>query len=165
MMVKPWVLREWAPGDQEQVIDLIVGIQRDEFGISITREDQPDLRKVREVYQKDNGNFWVAVANDVQLAGSIGLVNFAPAAVALRKMFVAKEFRSTGLAQDLLNKALNWCRDKNLSDVYLGTIDVFKSAHRFYEKNGFVRIDVEKLPESFPRMKVDTIFYHLNMIV
>ena len=162
-MVKQWEIRAWTRADQEQVIDMIVGIQRDEFGISITKEDQPDLKAVDEVYQKDDGNFWVAVAND-GIVGSIGLVNFAPASVALRKMFVAKEFRGSGLAQDLLDTALGWCRNKKLSDVYLGTIEVFTAAHRFYEKNGFARIDADELPESFPRMKVDNIFYHLNKI-
>lgn len=161
-MGKQWAIRTWAPADQDQVIGMIVGIQRDEFGISISKEDQPDLKVVDEVYQKDDGNFWVAMAGD-ELVGSIGLVNFAPASVALRKMFVAREFRRSGLGQDLLDIALDWCRDKKLNDVYLGTIEVFTAAHHFYEKNGFVRIDAEELPGTFPRMKVDTIFYHLNM--
>lgn len=31
---------------------------------------------------------------------------------------------------------------------------------RFYEKNGFTEIPKERLPGSFPVMKVDTGFYH-----
>jgi ubiquinone/menaquinone biosynthesis C-methylase UbiE len=34
------------------------------------------------------------------------------------------------------------------------------AAHRFYEKNGFSRIAMELLPAAFPRMPLDTRFYH-----
>jgi hypothetical protein len=34
-----------------------------------------------------------------------------------------------------------------------------KAAHRFYEKNGFVEIAKEQLPESFPLMRVDNRFF------
>jgi len=34
-----------------------------------------------------------------------------------------------------------------------------KAAHRFYERNGFVRMTAENLPPNFPRMPVDDVFY------
>ena len=156
-------IREWMLADREPVTELIVGIQRDEFGINITAEDQPDLKIVDTVYQKEGGNFWVAVC-DQRVVGSVGLIHFQKDAAALRKMFVAPSFRGkdTGVAQRLLDKAVEWCRLKNIDHVYLGTIDVFQSAIRFYEKNGFTRIDPSNLPGLYPRMKVDTLFYHLK---
>jgi len=45
----------------------------------------------------------------------------------------------------------------------LGTTPEFLTAHRFYEKNGFSLIDLEDLPESFPRMDVDTRFYRFDL--
>ena len=44
---------------QQQVIDLIVGIQSGEFGVKITAEDQPDLKDIQSYYQTKSGNFWV----------------------------------------------------------------------------------------------------------
>jgi N-acetylglutamate synthase-like GNAT family acetyltransferase len=47
--------------------------------------------------------------------------------------------------------------------IFLGTTDRFLAAHRFYEKAGFVRVDPAQLPPSFPRMVVDSRFYHLHL--
>jgi hypothetical protein len=54
----------------EQVIDFILGIQRGEFGVSITAADQPDLKNVKNFYQRGNGNFWIAV-DDEKIIGTI----------------------------------------------------------------------------------------------
>jgi hypothetical protein len=42
-------------------------------------------------------------------------------------------------------------------------VEVLKAAHRFYEKNDFVRIEKQQLPPAFPVMGVDTIFYHRSI--
>jgi hypothetical protein len=34
-----------------------------------------------------------------------------------------------------------------------------KAAHRFYEKNGFKQISKQDLPDDFPLMPVDNVFY------
>ena len=36
----------FAPGFETQVVDLIVGIQRGEFGVGISAEQPPDLRSI-----------------------------------------------------------------------------------------------------------------------
>ncbi|XHR98338.1 hypothetical protein ACFJIV_24075 [Mucilaginibacter sp. UC70_90] len=50
-----------------------------------------------------------------------------------------------------------------MTDIYLGTVEMLKAAHRFYEKNGFTRLAKQDLPESFPLMAADTIFYQLHL--
>ena len=59
----------------------------------------------------------------------------------------------------LLNELLAWAREKDLSEIYLGTTSKFLAAHRFYEKNGFEEIPKSSLPERFPVMIVDVKFY------
>ncbi|KAM3100035.1 hypothetical protein ACKFKG_02240 [Phormidesmis sp. 146-35] len=54
----------YQPQYQMQVVKLILQIQREEFGLPITLEDQPDLLDIPTVYQQGNGNFWIAVEND-----------------------------------------------------------------------------------------------------
>lgn len=48
-------------------------------------------------------------------------------------------------------------------ELYLGTVDAFKAAHRFYEREGFKEIEAAELPADFPRMPIDTKFYQLNL--
>ena len=47
---------------EQQVIELIVGIQSGEFGVKITAADQPDLKDIANFYQWGNGNFWIALS-------------------------------------------------------------------------------------------------------
>lgn len=146
---------------RQGIIDLILSIQQIEFKIPITLEDQPDLQIIPQVYQQGRGNFWVATNEENRVIGSIAFIEFPGKRVALRKMFVAAEYRGKtyGLAQTLLNRALEWCTEKQIRSIWLGTIPKLEAAVKFYEKNGFERIAAENLPSEFPRMAVDTLFF------
>lgn len=156
----PIEIRPFSPVYEKQVVDLIVAIQRQEFNIPITADDQPDLKNIPGYYQTGNGNFWVALHND-KVVGTVSLLDIGDNLLALRKMFVNRDYRGreVGTAQKLLETSLNWARTYGIHKVYLGTTPQFFAAHRFYEKNGFKEISKRNLPETFPIMKVDTKFY------
>ncbi len=145
---------------QQQVIDLIVSIQAQEFGVSITADDQPDLKDIKNYYQKNAGNFWIALEAD-KIVGTIALVDIGNQQGALRKMFVKKEYRGKPLliGQQLIDTLLQSAQQNNLAQIFLGTVPNYYAAHRFYEKNGFVRINKSDLPNNFQVMPVDKIFY------
>jgi GNAT superfamily N-acetyltransferase len=153
----------FIPEHTGAVGQLISAIQREEFQIPITLDQQPDLADIPGYYQNGNGNFWVAVI-DQRVIGTISLLDIGNQQVALRKMFVDADFRGPrfGTARKLLEAALEWCRAKGISEVYLGTTAKFLAAHRFYEKNGFTEIAKADLPETFPVMNVDTKFYMMK---
>ncbi|MBU9712296.1 GNAT family N-acetyltransferase [Evansella tamaricis] len=157
-------VKEYSSEYQKEVVDLILEIQQKEYNISITKEDQPDLFQIEEFYQSGNGNFWVAVLDD-KVVGTISLLDIGNKHVALRKMFVKKEYRGKTfqIASLLLNTAINWANDKSITKVYLGTTLQFVAAHRFYEKSGFISIDVSELPENFPILRVDKKFYKYEL--
>lgn len=157
-------IRSWEPRDTGGVVDLIVGIQRQEFGVSITAADQPDLADVPSFYQQGKGNFWVATSGTA-IVGTISLKDIGNNQVALRKMFVAPSFRGAahGVAARLLDTALAWAQSHGVTDIFLGTTDKFIAAHRFYEKQGFELIDQSSLPASFPVMGVDSRFYRRHL--
>lgn len=144
----------------QQVLELILGIQQNEFGLPITAGDQPDLADIPEFYQRDGSNFWVAVQNQ-RVVGTIALLDIGNHQGALRKMFVGKGFRGskTGTASSLLTALLVWAKTEGIKNIFLGTTSRFLAAHRFYEKNGFMEIEKDRLPPTFPVMGVDTKFY------
>lgn len=156
-------IRPFQPADTQGAIDLILPIQTEEFGIPITLNDQPDLLNIEAFYQQGQGNFWVAVEGD-QVMGTLALLDIGNQQGALRKMFVHPDFRGKpyGTAQKLLDGLLDWARTHNLTDIFLGTTAKYLAAHRFYEKNGFVQIEPDVLPDSFLRMQVDTRFYQIK---
>lgn len=146
------------------MLDLILSIQRDEYGIAITAQDQPDMMVIPDFYQTGTGDFWVAHADD-RLVGTIALKDIGAGQAALRKMFVAASHRgrTAGVAQAMLDRLLAEARDRGVTQIWLGTTERFLAAHRFYEKNGFGLVAPENLPASFPRMAVDSRFYGLAL--
>jgi len=147
-----------------QIIDLILPIQQIEFNVPVTLEGQPDLLDIETNYHQTGGNFW-GVMNGDELVGTIALIAIGDGAGAIRKMFVRKEYRGKdpGIAQLLLNELIAFCRQRQINSLYLGTVEQLKAAHRFYEKNGFTRLSVHDLPQSFPLMGSDNIFYELHL--
>ncbi|BFJ00904.1 GNAT family N-acetyltransferase [Priestia megaterium] len=154
------IIQPYASRYQQQVVDLILHIQQQEYQIPITEKDQPDLFEIEGFYQQGNGNFWVAVCNE-RVVGSVALIDIGSRQVALRKMFVAKPYRGANFktTHRLLHTAIAWAKEKEVERIYLGTTLQYRAAHRFYEKNGFQHIEKEKLPENFPVMNVDKKFY------
>lgn len=155
----PIVIAPFVPGQEEGVIALILPIQQTEFGIPITAAEQPDLRDIPQFYQRDAGNFWVALADD-QVIGTVALLDIGNGQTALRKMFVHPAYRgSRGVASQLLHTLFDWARAHGVREIYLGTTAKYLAAHRFYEKNGFSELRKDELPPAFPVMQVDTKFY------
>lgn len=156
----PINIRIALPHDTRGILDVILPIQREEFGIAITAADQPDLQDILSFYHVGNGGFWIATAG-TRIVGTIGLKDIGNAQGALRKMFVAAPYRGKehGVAGRLLQTLLEHAYGEGLTHVFLGTTDKFLAAHRFYKKNGFVEIAKTDLPPAFPVMAVDTKFY------
>lgn len=150
----------FEPRHGEGVVAVILPIQQSEFEIPISLEAQPDLQSIPSFYQRGYGNFWVALA-DGEVVGTVALLDIGNAQAALRKMFVKAAHRGPehGIAARLLATLLDWCRERGVKEVYLGTTAKFLAAHRFYEKNGFREVARADLPPSFPVMVVDTRFY------
>ncbi|MDH3580596.1 MAG: GNAT family N-acetyltransferase [Hyphomicrobiales bacterium] len=148
----------------DQVRALVLDIQREEFGVSITAEEQPDLMDTSGFFQSDEGNFWVARAEG-QVVGTIGLKDFGARRLALRKMFVDASWRGAakGVSGLLMDAALKWARKKGARAIYLGSVAQMHAAHRFYEKHGFEAVADSALPDDFPLAHVDTKFFRLTL--
>ena len=148
---------------QDDVIDVILPIQREEFGLPSTIESQPDLLDIPNFYQSGAGGFWIAIEG-TQVVGTIALRDIGNLQGALRKMFVRATHRGKeySVAGRLLGHLVKASRGK-VSDIFLGTTERYLAAHRFYEKNGFNRITESALPLAFPRIAASTRFYQLKV--
>ena len=150
----------------QQIVDLILPIQQIEFNVPVSLETQPDLLDIEGNYKATGGGFWGAFDQE-ELIGTIGLIATGHQAGAIRKMFVRKEWRGKeyGVGIRLLETLIDYCQANGITDLYLGTVDTLKAAHRFYEKNGFRSVERKELPDYFPRMEADNRYYHLRLNV
>ena len=154
----------YANSFKDQIISLILEIQQKEFNISITEKDQPDLNHIEEFYIRSGGNFWVALVHN-KVVGTISLLKINSKKFALRKMFVKKEYRGPqwAIAKRLLGYAESWAKEQGGQAIYLGTTEHFLAAHKFYRKSGYEKIAKNTLPESFPVMSVDKLFFRKSL--
>jgi GNAT superfamily N-acetyltransferase len=99
----------------------------------------PELRALATYFAEAGGALWVAERD----GRVIGMAATRPmgqdAAYEICKVYVAKEARGSGLAHDLLGAAEAHARAAGAQRLVLWTDTRFETAHRFYEKRGFVR--------------------------
>ncbi len=104
------------------------------------------------------------------MIGTTAAIDIQNNQLALCKMFVSFAYRMVdrepfeiSIGQQLLNTLYNWATERNIKDIYLGTVTAFKAAHQFYQKNGFQIVDRADFSPTFPLMSGDTHFYRLAM--
>lgn len=99
----------------------------------------PDLGRFSQVYSKIGSRYWVAEDENGTIVGGVGIGPLdAVGLCELQKMYCLPHVRGTGLAHELMDKALKFAK-AFYSRCYLETLDNMTAAQRFYEKNGFVR--------------------------
>lgn len=59
----------------------------------------------------------------------------------------------------LMRTLLDRAAARGVREIYLGTVDVYHAAHRFYEKQGFVEVSRAEVPDAVPLMDVDVRYY------
>jgi GNAT superfamily N-acetyltransferase len=81
---------------------------------------------------------------------------------ALRRLYVKAPYRGQqrAIAPQLLERLVQSAKDAEARDIYLATTEKFVAALRFYEKNGFIRVDQSLIPGTFPRIPQETLFFH-----
>ena len=65
---------ETYSGKYDEIISLILDIQNNESKINLSLEEQPDLLTIHDSYQKNGGEFWIAL-DQGRVIGTLGLCN------------------------------------------------------------------------------------------
>jgi N-acetylglutamate synthase-like GNAT family acetyltransferase len=142
-------------------IDLLYKAIEEEFPEQVF-SDPP--KTIAELSRSGNRIYWVALENG-KVIGTVGVIFLNHNCCGLKSMFLAKECRGDkrDISKQLLQTAINGAIEEGCNGMYLGTMEQFKAAQRFYEKNGFVQITEEELPDDFPANAVDTVFYRKTL--
>ena len=74
---------------------------------------------------------------DAKPKGCIAITHVEDKVAQLRYFFLEPELRGLGIGTELVNKALDFCREKKYEKVFLWTVSAQKTARRLYEKAGF----------------------------
>lgn len=146
----------------EQIVSLILNIQNNEAKINLSLQEQPDLLDIYRSYQKDGGEFWIALSDD-KVIGTIGLMISEKHCAVLKKFFVKKEFRSQKVGSALYSELLKFANNAGVRQIVLDTPSVARVSHKFYEKVGFCRIEPSDLPVPYLYPDRNSILYLLKI--
>lgn len=147
---------------KQQIINLILHIQNDEAGISLSLDEQPDLKNIPEYYQKGGGQFWLAVSG-AELIGTIAIMNYGNGNTVLKKFFVRSDLRGKGVGRALYYRLYEYAQDMGFKRILLDTPSVAQASHKFYERTGFERIEKAELPFKYEYPDRDSYLYLLNL--
>lgn len=136
-----------------------------EFNVGISVEEQPDILDIQANYIDGGGNFWVALNNQEEVVGSIGLQKKTKEIAVLKKFFVYKDYRGKeyGFGEGLYKALLNFVIEKGFTKVILDTPSVATRSHHFYEKVGFKNISKKDMPIHYNYPDRDSLIYLLEL--
>jgi putative acetyltransferase len=126
--------------DAEGLIALI-GAVFDEYPGCVLDVDGelPELRAIATAFAHAGGRFWVA-ERDARVVGSVGCAPAADArGVELKKLYVQRDEREHGLGGRLVDEVEREARARGARRIELWSDTRFVTAHRFYERRGWVR--------------------------
>lgn len=132
-------------GSGRGLASLIASVYSEYENCPFVEDELRELDAVSTHYRGLNGEIWVANSADTSGNGTVivGCLAIVPTPIPgvfeLYKMYVAKDARGTGLAQELYAEALQWASARGLKSLRLWTDTRFASGHRFYEKLGFAK--------------------------
>lgn len=147
---------EYNSSYSKETYDHVMDIKVNELG---WKKDATDLFDIEKIYLHRNGNFWIAL-DDHKVVGTIAIEDMGNNQGYLKRMYIKKEYRGTGMSSELLESLLKHAKSKNFKEVFLATTDNAQRAIAFYEKSGFKRIKF--LPQNFEHYN-DTVFFKIEL--
>ncbi|MDH3713618.1 MAG: GNAT family N-acetyltransferase [Gammaproteobacteria bacterium] len=138
------ITRGYVPGVLGRVVELHGKYYHEYWGFGLFFESRvaADLAEFLERYDAVRDGFWVAAA-DGSVEGSIAIdgLHAEDEGAHLRWFIVSDILRGTGVGARLLDTAIEYCRQRRYSRIYLHTFEGLAAARHLYEKCGFLLVE------------------------
>ena len=138
--VKDVMIRTQKQGDAGYIAYRHCVIYEKEYGLGGTFEQYVLDSLVKYFEHRSKGEIWVAEYNG-HIIGSIGIVSIDKSVAQLRWFLIEPEFRGIGLGRQLLTRAIDYCKQKKFSQVFLWTKQNLNVAHHLYSSFGFIPVE------------------------
>jgi len=133
-------LSGYVPGAIGRVAELHAIYYHKHWGFSIFFESKvaTELSEFLRRFKEERDGFWVASV-DGRIVGSIAIdgLNHNSEGAHLRWFIVAPESQGQGFGMILIEEAIEFCRGKGFSRIYLWTFAGLDTARHLYERYGF----------------------------
>jgi putative acetyltransferase len=136
-------IRTGTDADGEAIGAVLAAVFAEYPGCVFVPGEFPELAAVATHYAGRGGALWV-VEHDRSIVGSCAVFRSASASFELSKVYLRREARGAGLARQMLERVIEFARGQGGHRLELFTDTRFLDGHRFYERNGFVRLPGER---------------------
>ena len=140
----PYAVRRLVPADVPALVKIIDTVRR-EYGVQrlLPEVIEPSDRHLFGTYQRPRSEYFVALYAGVVVGGAgIAPLSGGDAETCeLQRMYLSVDHRRQGVGQLLLNQCLRQAKSCQFRRCYAETVSEMRGAIRFYEANGFQRLD------------------------
>lgn len=129
-------IREYSEKDKSQLIELWINVAVEEHGLKKWRDE------ISELNENEYEKILVATFED-KIIGSIAYKKIDDNIAELKRVYVYKEHRGSGIAKKLYNEILILIKQNKYKKIFVETWKNFESGRKFYEKNGFILQNIQ----------------------
>ena len=141
------IVKGYIPGSIGRVAELHGTYYHEHWDFSVFFEAKvaTELSEFLGRYDERRDGFWTASLNG-RVEGSITIdgIHAEKEGAHLRWFIVSDVLRGRGVGNQLIDKALDFCRNKGYKRVYLWTFEGLDAAKHLYEKCGFKLVEQYK---------------------
>ena len=132
------------PGDVGYLIYLHGILYAKEYGFDHTFEAYvaAPLAEFVQSSDQERQRLWIAEI-DGNIIGTIAIVGASEREAQLRWLIVHPDSRGLGMGRALVEKAVDFCRDRGYKSIILWTVSALTAAKYLYESAGFVKTEEE----------------------
>jgi DNA-binding MarR family transcriptional regulator/GNAT superfamily N-acetyltransferase len=134
---KTLIIRTLKPGEAGYIAYRHCVLYEKEYGLGGTFERYVLDSLTKYIDEQPEGEVWVA-EHSGRIVGSIAIVRTDQSSAQLRWFLIESEYRGTGLGRQLMTIAMDYCKQKKFSEVYLWTFQDLKAARHLYKNFGFI---------------------------
>jgi putative acetyltransferase len=147
----PESIRDYRPADHDQIAALWARINRElapadlreQFEQYIAGPLADELRRLPEVFSAAKRNAFLVVTLGEEIIGTFGIESRSRDTTELRRMYLDRRYRGSGLAQRMLAYAESRAHALGFSTMILSTAEIQQAALKFYRKNGYRLVTTE----------------------
>lgn len=141
------MVKGYIPGSIGRVAELHGAYYHEHWDFSVFFEAKvaTELSEFLGRYDEKCDGFWTASLKG-RVEGSITIdgIHAEKEGAHLRWFIISNILRGRGIGNQLINKALDFCRNKGYRRVYLWTFEGLSAAKHLYEKSGFELVEQRK---------------------
>lgn len=137
---------EYDDSYREKLIKFIISIYVKEFGYAEAEEELLNLDM--QIYKFGISKFLLAIDENNEIIGCVGIDTTNDTETYLKKMYVKREYRGSGIANELMSKIIQYAKEKNIKRIYLSTYKKLIRANGFYKKHKFIQYENDITKEN-----------------